>query len=242
MDHLLNPPTCGIRSAIRGAVLALVSALLYAPAASAGVCDLATAGSTCGPVFSGSIYGDWAAQPAGTQTLDAQGITLGEVPIVVINGVEYREFYLNLNQVGTDTKNQLSLDELRIYLSPTEEATGYNSTTQTFNGLTAIYDMDAGIRNRQDNWIKLNYALNTGTDAGNMVAYIPNSLFTGPSTQFVYLYSKFGATSGTADAQFEEWWVMKRPIIATASVPEPGMLLLLAAGAIPALRRLRRRR
>ena len=232
--------TSGLRSALRGVVLTFVSALFFAPAATAGVCDLTTAGSTCGPVFSGSIYGDWTTQPAGTETLAAQGITLGDVPIVVINGVEYREFYLNLNQVSTDTKNQLSLDELRIYLSPTETTTAYNSTSQTLNGLTAIYDMDAGIRNRQDNWIKLNYALNTGTDAGNMVAYIPNSLFTGPSTQFVYLYSRFGVTSGTADAQFEEWWVMKRPLTAATSVPEPGLLLLLAAGAIPAIRRLRR--
>jgi hypothetical protein len=226
---------------LRASVLAFVAALLYAPAASAAVCDLTAAGSSCVPLL-GSIFGDWTAQPVGTQTLDAQGITLGEVPIVVINGVEYREFYLNLNQVSTDSKNQLSLDELRIYLSPTEVMTDSSSTSQTFSGLTTIYDMDAGLRSKQDNWIKLNYALNTGTDAGNMVAYIPNSLFTGPSTQFVYLYSRFGVTSGTGDAQFEEWWVMKRPLTAKASVPEPGILLLLAAGAIPAIRRLRRRR
>jgi hypothetical protein len=230
------------RSCILQAGLVTVALLLFTPAASAEVCDLTVAGSTCGPVFSGATYGDWTTQPTGTEYLDAQGILLGDVPIVTIDGVEYREFYLNLNQVSTDSKNQLSLDELLIYLSPTETEAGYNSADKTLNGLTAIYDMDAGLRNRQDNWIKLNYALNTGTDAGNMVAYIPNSLFSGPSTQFVYLYSRFGVQSGTGDAQFEEWWVMKRPLTAAAtSVPEPGVLLLLGLGALPALRRLRRR-
>ena len=65
-----------------------------------------------------------------------------------------------------------------------------------------------------------------------MVAYIPNSLFSGPDSQFVYLFSRFGdqqAADGDADAGFEEWWLgpTQRTI---AAVPEPGSLLLLGAG------------
>ena len=43
-----------------------------------------------------------------------------------------------------------------------------------------------------------------------MVAYIPNSLFTGAGSQYLYLFSRFGDQEGAdadADAGFEEWWV-----------------------------------
>ena len=56
----------------------------------------------------------------------------------------------------------------------------YNTVNKKLNGLTAIYDLDAG----GDNWIKLDYSLNSGSGSGDMVAYIPNSLFTGAGSQY----------------------------------------------------------
>ena len=164
-------------------------------------------------------------------------ITLAAVPIVTINGVEYREFYLDINEANSDGKQLLSLDELRIYLSPTGNKTGYNTNNEKLGGLNAIYDLDGGLSQGQDNWIKLNYSLNSGSGSGDMVAYIPNSLFTGSSTQFVYLYSKFGVQTGMeaddgSDAGFEEWWLKsKTPTNDNGNVPEPGLLLLFGTAA-----------
>ncbi len=64
-----------------------------------------------------------------------------------------------------------------------------------------------------------------------MLALIPNSLFTGPDTQYVYLYSKAGENS-IADDGFEEW--------ATTEIPEPTTVALLGLGGLLMMRRRRK--
>ncbi len=150
-------------------------------------------------------------------------IQLSVVPIANIDGIDYREFFLDINQDG---ERIMSLDEIRIALWDSGNLSGYSTIFAS-----PIYDLDAG----GDNWILLDDFLNTGSGHGDMLALIPDSLFTGLESQYVYLHAKFGEHS-TADNGFEEFGYGSNgePLI-----PEPATVLLLALGAFVSLRRRR---
>lgn len=149
-------------------------------------------------------------------------LTLGEVPIVTFNGQQYRQFMLDINQTGTDPL--LSLYRLQVFLRNIDaaDATAANTAgVADFTGFTGaatkVFDMDAGT----DNYVNLNYNLNTGSGSGDMFFYVLNSLFSGSDSQFVVLYSAFGIPNNNNDG-YEEWAVQQ----GTVPIPEPTAVLL----------------
>src|SRR5262249_41877179 len=95
----------------------------------------------------------------------------------------------------------LSLDELRIFAGPVPNATGYDAVNHTLNGYQALYDLDG----KGDAWVKMDYRLNSGSGAGDVLVFIPESAFAGYSeSSYVYLYSKFGVNLA-GNSGFEEW-------------------------------------
>ncbi|HJZ94318.1 MAG TPA: SdrD B-like domain-containing protein [Gemmataceae bacterium] len=149
------------------------------------------------------------ARPVQFNELTAGGAThslqLGSIPVVTINGVDYREFLLSVNQ--TVRKPFVSLDELRIYVSDSGNLSGYNAKTRQLAGLVPVYDMDGS----GDVSVKLNDQLNGTTGPGDAVVLIPDSFFAGATaTSYVYLYSKFGDQIH-ANGSFEEWGVRPPP-------------------------------
>jgi len=133
-------------------------------------------------------------------------ITLSDVPIVTINGVQYREFLLDINETDSKAGRFLSMNEFELYQSDTNVLTDFNRTTHTFaTPVTAttnlVYDMDAGPNG--DQLVRMDYSQASGSGSGDMFVYVNNSFFTGAG-QYVYLYSKFG-TPDASDAGFEEW-------------------------------------
>ncbi|MHC4114561.1 MAG: hypothetical protein ACYSSL_04485, partial [Planctomycetota bacterium] len=126
-------------------------------------------------------------------------LLLSEIPIVEFGGTGYREFLLDINQ--TLTHQILSLDKFNIFLETTDSISGYPG-----NFSTAIYDIDAGV----DNYIKMSDEWGAGSGKGDMLVFVPDSLFTNADNysesgdNFIYLYSGFGYTIDGADG-FEEW-------------------------------------
>jgi hypothetical protein len=143
-----------------------------------------------------------------------RSLSLGNVPVVTVNNVNYREFLLDINQKASSPL--LSLDELRLYVGNAGNLTGYNAGAKTLAGLPAVYDMDGA----GDVTVKMNYLLNPGSGGGDVTVLIPDSAFASASANsFVYLYSKFGATWG-ANSGFEEWAVRSCGCV-TSPVPPP---------------------
>jgi hypothetical protein len=157
-----------------------------------------------------------------------RSLELSDVPIVTIDGVQYREFLLDINQTSADPL--LSLNELQIFLGNAGDLSGatVDSTTGllSFGGnANLVYDLDA----TTDYTVELNYDLNSGSGTGDLFVYIADSLFTG-NNQFVYLYSSFGVPNNNNDG-FEEWAVLGRPSV--AAVPEPSTVVMALAGLLP---------
>lgn len=133
-----------------------------------------------------------------------RSLRLNDVPIVLVDGIAYRQFLLDINQRAN--LPLLSLDELKIFLGGQGNLNGYNETTGQLAGLDAIYNLDAG----GDNSVLLNYNLNHGSGSGDMVVLIPDRLFASShDNPYVYLYSSFGVTAG-GNAGFEEWAVLPK--------------------------------
>ena len=146
--------------------------------------------------------------------LDQQGdlsvthaLQLADIPTVTVNGTVYREFLLHVDE-GPRIRNRIvTLDQLRFYVAPVGDLTGYNSQTQRLSGLNAVWDLDAG----SNNTVRFNDAVNGAGGKGDAVVLIPDSAFAGAApTDFIYLYSRFG---GRVDAQggAEEWGVRQVP-------------------------------
>jgi hypothetical protein len=140
-----------------------------------------------------------------------RSITLGQVPVVTVNGTAYREFLLDINQKASSP--YLSLDQVRVYLGTTGSVT---SLAQLGN---PVFDLDAG----GDVTVKLDARLNSGSGSGDMRLLIPDAAFAGAGPgSFLYLYSKFGGLAGaTANGGFEEWAVRAVPPTSPPESPPP---------------------
>lgn len=144
-------------------------------------------------------------------------IQVGDAPVVNINGTDYRQFLLDINQINCGNKNYLSLDQLEVYTANAGNLSGYPNLG------TKVYSLDTA---QSNNYVKLDYALNPGSGAGDMFFYLKDSLFT-DDQMYLYLYSKFGVNNPSNDG-FEEWAVLRNN--EQTLIPEPMTLALCGLG------------
>ncbi len=156
-------------------------------------------------------------------------LLLSEVPQFNLDGIVYREFLLDINQLGTTQQWFLSLDDLELYESPYANLCGWpfdgsgggQTGCTTNNTATLVYDMDG----LEDSFVELDYRLAEGSGKPDMQVYVPNNLFNlSPNcnyggtgcTVYVTLYTRFGGdetclrtdlTTCPNNDGFEEWGV-----------------------------------
>ena len=159
-------------------------------------------------------------------------LLLSSVPIVTLNGIQYREFLLDINEPGGPS-TFLSLDKIQIFLNASPLVHGAGGLTSLG---APIFNLDVGPDG--DSVINLKGSLNAGSGKGDMFAYIPSSLF-GTEDKYVYLYSHFG-TPFSSDSGFEEWAICHVAggcTSFTTTIPEPSSLGLLGIGLLGLLKR-----
>ncbi|AGA26774.1 PEP-CTERM sorting domain-containing protein [Singulisphaera acidiphila] len=170
-------------------------------------------------------------------------LLLSDVPVVNINGTNYRQFVLDVNPSGQGNVSNLSLNQVQIFLANTNELTGAvhlfdaTSTTPPVVGFlvpnsTEVFRMNDSTSNFLE--LQLQASQNSHGNTGGMFLYVPDSTFqaalaTNPDQQYVYLYSQFGTPPGSYPTQCgsEEWGVLKTP---PNPVPEPSTVALALTG------------
>jgi len=175
-------------------------------------------------------------QDVNTSSTFTHDLLLSAIPSVTLSGLSYYQFLLDINQ--TSANPLLSLDTIQIYTRATALTTANTLAALTAPPSVLRYNLDAG---NPSNEILLNYSLGSGSGSGDLFAYIPTSSFAGAlGTDYVYLYSMFGAKGGAyaENDGFEEWAV--RNGTTPPRVPDGGgtlALLGLALGGLGLARR-----
>src|SRR5829696_8019080 len=153
-------------------------------------------------------------------------ILLADVPIFIgdgtggtVEGVVYREFRFNANEVG-GAGRLLSLDKLEIWQEESGSLTNFTSAGSAAAGVHyasgpgfagahtdyLAYNLDQG----GDRWIAIDSGLSSGSGKGDMRVFIPDSYFINDAAhRYVTLFSQFGAQGGNygASSGYEEWGV-----------------------------------
>jgi len=157
-------------------------------------------------------------------------LLMSSLKVINVGGIDYYGFKLDIDEPNSGPKSLLSLDELRFYVENAPNLDQLSDLTHL------AWDMDAGMNST----VYMDGSdLSSGNGADDMQLLLKKSYFDAigaTGDQYLYLYSKFGATSGMradlgADASYEEWAALANAqVVPPPQVPEPGSMVLLGTG------------
>jgi hypothetical protein len=164
-------------------------------------------------------------------------MSLNQLGFVTIGGVDYFDFFLDINEPNSDPARLLSIDRLAIFgqtgATP-GAAVDLNSTNITSLADVDVFpNLDVVYRLGLTNSLILDYSLFAGSGLGYDLSFlVPTSLFSGLASDsrivFAVQYGLADVPGALAQDGFEEWAFL--PGAGPRVVPEPGSLALLGAG------------
>jgi hypothetical protein len=166
-----------------------------------------------------------------------RSVRLGDLSDVTSpEGVRSKLFLLDFDHKGTQSEfTFMQLTDFQIFVGNGLASYDTGDIWVAPASATLVYDMDAGVDG--DVRVQMDYRLDPGSGAGDMLVYIPSSLFEGiPGTNAdtnMLLYSKYDHNNDGP----EEWNVASSTL---PPVPLPGAVILGMLGMGAAGWRLRR--
>jgi hypothetical protein len=155
-------------------------------------------------------------------------LTVGSLATITQGGTDYYKFTLDIDEPNAGQFKYISLDDFELYVA---DRGNIESLATLHSEGVLKWDMDGA----GDATVYLNGGnLSSGNGSDDMQVLIPKSFFNGVDpAKYLYLYSKFGATSGMgadnydANASFEEWRAELGP---PPSAAEPSTITLIGGG------------
>jgi hypothetical protein len=177
-------------------------------------------------------------------------ITLGQLGIVTVGGIDYYVFTLDINEPN-GSQSLLTLNELRIYTVDASAggALADETAVQGAAGSTLNYNLDG----TSDQTIYTDYSVsNTGSGESDVDFYIPTSFFAGASsTDYLYMVVNSGLAGDTNGLDSADGFEEVRAFFGTTTTssttsttssstsstttstsPEPGTIALFGMGLI----------
>jgi hypothetical protein len=161
-------------------------------------------------------------------------IQFSQLRATTINGNDYFGFVVDVNEPN-GSKAGISLDALRIFVSPTLQTSTSTNSQGFFNGSLGTLVFDLG----GNNTLKYTDAQH-GSGSGDINIFIPVSDFAGASANdYIYMYQRWG-NADSSQAGFEETALLSGFV----PVPELGTLFPVVGlmAAVLSTHALRRRR
>lgn len=169
-------------------------------------------------------------------------LRISDIPQV--NG--YFQFLLDINQRSSSPDSLLSMHELAFFRGSQADVNRFDPLGKTFESDPgAVKAWDLNPTSAGENVVEMDYQLNPGSGWGDVMVYVPVSLFTGTG-EYLYLYSAFGVPHPN-NAGYEEWAIMgpggrieggpTPPLAPLPASAAGGLMLLGAVGAGKARRR-----
>jgi len=173
-------------------------------------------------------------------------LRVGDLATIALNNINYFGFILDANEPGNISR-LLSVDNIRIYTSPTDNTASVGNNVSNLNNLGtlrwALNDPTTiGNQFNITDWIKLDASqenirreANGGSGMSDMIVYIPQAAFGNAGVNdYVWLYNLNGVHYSAdrdlaATAGFEEWSAVVRVGPPPPSVPDGGMTAVLIA-------------
>jgi hypothetical protein len=169
-------------------------------------------------------------------------LLMSELAVVNVGGVDYYKFTLDIDEPNAGPLRYISLDMMDLYVAD-------RGDIESYAALTGEGSLKWSLDGAGDATVYLDGSnLSSGNGGDDMEALIPTSAFAGVAgSKYLYLYSKFGATSGMqadanfdSDASFEEWRALKGG--GPPDAAEPATMSLLGLGVVGLLASRRRRK